>query len=204
MANDFEFKVDVDLGAYGGKQTFTSVNDFENWLALENTFWLWHQDSLQREPQANNVVSQFRQRISHLQTLLAQLKASSNIDDFTRKKDQLISQLNIFYKQNQLIHSSIPIAQFIKSLIPTNPVKAAYILRFLMERRNVPVQDINSFEAAIDVLMFEAGVNTMTSKSEKHALMKLHESKKRVLIMSCLKRKWTLLVKHNLQRLKRG
>lgn len=171
MAENMEFKFDIDLKPYGKIESFHGKEEFQQWLKVEMDFWNWGDTLIDKNRQAHNEWASINSRILHMHNTFNNVINQADLANFPSRLQQLKNLVSSFYNSNQLLHSSAPISKFIKDIKEKEPVRALYMLKYCLERR-FDYNNREEFEAAFAVLLFESGIKG-AGKAEKDALVEL-------------------------------
>ena len=169
--SNHEFKFEADLRPNGKKETFASISEFQNWLDGEKNFWNLTEKLPPNKQTANHYFSSFVQRFNELQRYLNIVKSKENTSEFQFHRDQLVNRLFSFYRNNELLHSSVPFSKFIKDLANKNSELAIFALKYFLERR-FEAQNQEQIEGMFATLSFEFGLKG-NSQAELESLQEL-------------------------------
>ncbi len=175
MSDNLEFNIELDLRPNGPHQKFNSTEKFQKWLDQEIEFWNWSESLRSKDGTAHQKLNGYLSKLNNLKGIFQNLKSVPPAQ-FINQMAQLQNELAEYYRKIALIHSSDPRAKFIKSLSDKDPVFAAYILNYFVERRVDRIEvNIGSFEGACAALLFKWGVNGR-EKGESEALEELRRT----------------------------
>lgn len=176
MAENTEFKIEVDLRPGGKEEVFNSVESFRQWLEAERKFWNW--SNLLKPPMDQNAFSSINSsngKLNSIQNTFSNVvNNAQNPGVFQQGVNSLKNTLRDYYKNSGILHSSTPRAKFIDEVKEKDPIHAAYILKYFQENR-FDFNNKKEFEGAFAALLFEHGVKN-TGKAELLALEELRNT----------------------------
>ena len=176
MAENVEFKLEVDLRQGGKEEVFNSVESFSQWLEAERKFWNW--GNVLKSPMDQNACSALNSsngKLNSIQNVFSTIVNNvHNPGAFQQGVNSLKNTLRDYYKNNSILHSSNPRAKFINEVKEKDPIHAAYILKYFQENR-FDFNNKKEFEGAFAALLFEHGVKS-TGKAELLALEELRNT----------------------------
>lgn len=158
MSMEQEFRIEVDLRPNGKQEVFKSIDAVQKWLDIEKEFWKWPENLRNKDNAAFHAINSLNNRINEIQDHIRNVREANNLSVQNNSKEQLKHRLEGLYKNRQLIHSSDPKAKPIKDYIDNNPIHAAYILRYYIEKDNAFSNSQQHLAGAVHALLFEFGV----------------------------------------------
>ena len=155
----------VDLGRFGGKHTFNTLEALETWLRDEQEAWQWVHSQLP-SPSLLRQINQQKARISQsLQQAKIDKNQIANIPD----------ALKSGYVDGSLIHSSTPAGKFILSRpeVKSRGVVAGAAFAYL-RRADLSLNSAPMYQGVIEAALFEHGLAS-TAQAHREALDELFE-----------------------------
>ena len=116
MAENIEFKLEVDLRPGGKEEIFNGAESFRQWLETERKFWNW--GNVLKSPMDQNACSALNSsngKLNSIQNVFSTIVNNvHNPGAFQQGVNSLKNTLRDYYKNNSILHSSNPRAKFIK------------------------------------------------------------------------------------------
>jgi hypothetical protein len=177
MTENSTFSLTIDLRPGGKEEVFDSKESFQKWLDIEKSFWNWGAALGNRNHDVINVLNGVNSRIIGIQNCFINAKNRENDPQNLRQYiNELSDTLKEYYcKNTHLLHSSTPAAKFVNDIKEKEPVRAAYVLKYFLER-NFDSNNKNQVEGMFAALSFEFSVTKNVAKAEKISLEELREA----------------------------
>jgi hypothetical protein len=165
---------------------FYSIDEVEEWAKKEIDFWAWPQNFDQQIRSQLNLDGIIRSLISPINQILSTVNELKRTHD-EKNRNNLISNLSRIIseaysrynpgqpRKPELLHSSQPRAQFIQSLIKSNPIRAASVAAFFMRAYGVEISNPYILDGAVSGILFDHGFKG-SCEAETASLEKLRSA----------------------------
>ena len=173
--------LEVEL-SFCGKKSFFSLDEVEAWIKEEIDFWQWPEkfDHRKRDGNPRAVINAITQSLNQILGAVRNIRDNHLDEETSRLKNRLGALLVGTYKayepnqKNQIyLHSSQPEAQYIHSLIESDPTRAAFVAGYFMRQPNLPIDNYGFFDGAVAATLYDLGIKG-TCEAQQVALEASH------------------------------
>lgn len=142
---------------------FSSSDEFKRWLDKEKAFWTWDPAVRNKDRAAHEILDHIHVRLNDLQEHFNRaLRNADNEQNFRHDLEALKRQLEMYYREQQLLHSSDPRAQLVHKIKENDSVNAAYVLRYFIDRDFNVSHPAARFKAGVTASLYELGLKAKT------------------------------------------
>lgn len=170
MAKKVPSILEINLKNNGGKISFASTTEINDWINNQFNFYAWMDQARSKHSNVQYIWEHFSNRINQLRAPISQIQSSPSLEStyLVQFKDLVEST----YQNNLLINSSTAKAKFIDKLSKIDEVVAAHALGyFIGQIGNISNLTKASYEGFFKATSFEEGIGT--TSSENTALIEL-------------------------------
>jgi hypothetical protein len=178
-----EKKPFLELDLSFDKVVFYSLDEVEEWVKKELEFWKWL-DEVGRHKLRDNehIINSIRSPLSAINAAVDGIRQDRDESNRKRLVTNLGSKIREAYKtydpnqpkRGELLHSTQPRAQFVHSLIETDPVRAAFVAAFFVRAPGMNYALPAVLDGAVTGILFDLGLKG-SCEGEKAALERLRQ-----------------------------
>lgn len=176
-----EFNLEMDLGDNGGKISFQTIEEFEQWIAKERQFvnrFPWNQFNQQNQPQQYQ--SNIDKKLNDVINGINQIKNNNSQDFVNGRISEIKAIIEPTFKNHTIIFSESAKGRFLQDKLNGNSYSALISYLSLTNwGRGIPLQQNQlNYQAVlgyVDSIIYERGISEEKSKSISESLKILDE-----------------------------